>query len=1497
MIMKKRFLILMIGILLSSSMFAQVYYVNASIGDDSYTWEQAQNSETPWATLTYAISQVDFGTIEVHGTLTEEVAEQGMGTNPGGGIYVNKSITIQGTGPDETIIQAAALPGNASTRVFYIAEMQDVTIKNLTIQNGKVLYPGGGIANASYRLTLENVHIKDCQASAGGGIFNISNINITNSTIASNTADSCAGIFNYNGGGMVSMPFTATINKSIIKDNKATKGAGGGIAAITSGDMSITLDIDESEINNNSSIVSQNLDSIQGGGGIYLSGNSTFQTIETTIEDCYIDGNTTNGTGGGVLLNFPSGNPIKVNISGSAVINNVAGNAGGGFANLSASNDTILQTTFSGNTTKGNGGAIFNTGSLYLVHNTIAKNTCNTDDDDTGDGGGITNNTGELILSHNIIAMNNDGSTTGNTYPDIFEQSGTINTNGYNLIGDNSGAGSFIEGNPNTNNDYVGSSSNTIDPMLEMLADNGGNTKTHALQTTSPAIDAGDSLISGQPTGDQRGENFPRIQDGDEDGVKIIDIGAFELSDTNSPGLFTDSSVVKGDSAILYGSVDPKDQVVRNLRFAIRYTSTFFPNEVYDTITAVPDSAKGTLEVVVSGTVNNLESTTYHYKLIGDYDGTTYFGDELSFEYVADIDLSNVDISIRDSMLIFTNSEMEYQINGGEWKNCTEFNTENVIFEPGEVIVRQKNKTSNTRIVYTISERGAAPNYTIDYINESTAENVPSTDSYSTDNFVNDQTNGSGNPVDISVPDYEEVDGHLYFRTNATQYELTSEIQDLLIPSRNAAPVVSLSEKGVANTFFMKSVDGTGDTVSTTDGYEYSVDAGTSWIVINDTTSIDASIYDTIYVRIEATDTSFASTRTGNLNGPLDLSQVDVNVAQEILTNTLTTMEYSLNSTNGLDGDWTACQNTSSPVTFVEGRVYVREAADVNNYRYVATISKLTVPSYSIDYENETTAEIVPSTDEYSYNYFATAGTDGTGEKINLQVPENGQGNDTIYFRTKANDTALSSDIQSLVIQERPVVPDYNIDYMAETTAEVIATTDEYSLDSFASAGTRGNGNVLNLAGIIPEYGSDAEHIYFRSLPTASSFLSSVLDIEIPARLAPPVVSLSSQSTQYAYFMKSADGTGDTVTAADGYEYTLDQGSSWNDILSATYVDSRGDQDIRVRVKATTTVFASELTGNLDGSLVLSNVSINVADEVILNTLTTMQYSLNSSDGTDGDWYDCANTSTPVSFVEGAVYVREKANTSNYRLVIQVTKAEAPSVSINYEDETTAETISSDILYSTDGFVADTTTGEGNVVVLNVPAAGNTADTLYFIKKANASELASEIVKLTIPARPAAPSVTLSEIESVEAVFLNSVNDTVSAIEGLEYSINGGTVWYTIQDTTTIDSRGSNNIIVRKKATNSSFVSEATGNLDLITEIDQQTDEIVVYPNPVMNGIIYLKNVQDAIIHIFSMKGKIVKILHVKEENKIDVSDLQSGTYILVIAQPTKVYRKKLLVF
>jgi len=94
----------------------------------------------------------------------------------------------------------------------------------------------------------------------------------------------------------------------------------------------------------------------------------------------------------------------------------------------------------------------------------------------------------------------------------IYSNSGTVTSLGYNLSSDNGNG--FLTG--------PGDQVNT-DPVLGSLQDNGGPTFTHALLPGSPAINAGDPNFTPPPFFDQRGPGFDRVVN------NRIDIGSFEV--------------------------------------------------------------------------------------------------------------------------------------------------------------------------------------------------------------------------------------------------------------------------------------------------------------------------------------------------------------------------------------------------------------------------------------------------------------------------------------------------------------------------------------------------------------------------------------------------------------------------------------------------------------------------------------------------------------------------------------------------------------------------------------------------------------------------------------------------------------------------------------------------------------------------------------------------------------------------------------------------------
>ncbi|MCW5961443.1 MAG: CSLREA domain-containing protein [Pyrinomonadaceae bacterium] len=274
------------------------------------------------------------------------------------------------------------------------------------------------------------------------------------------------------------------------------------------------------------------------------SGGAIYNDLGTlTLNRVVVTGNT--ATNGGGIRNSGSGSVL--NINESVISSNTATtSSGGGMQNFSSSTVNINNSTFVGNTsggTTGGGGAQFN-GIVRITNSTFANNTA-----PNGSGGGFHSNGSNQIITNSTFSGNSSGNNGGgihrgttnvnffirncivagnngvSTSPDITNSTNGIDSEGNNIIG-----------NVGTSTGWETSDLLNIDPMLGMLADNGGPTQTMLPMSGSPAIDGGQNCVldlscatNNPPQAvvtDQRGTTRPSGAN--------VDIGSVEVAATSA---------------------------------------------------------------------------------------------------------------------------------------------------------------------------------------------------------------------------------------------------------------------------------------------------------------------------------------------------------------------------------------------------------------------------------------------------------------------------------------------------------------------------------------------------------------------------------------------------------------------------------------------------------------------------------------------------------------------------------------------------------------------------------------------------------------------------------------------------------------------------------------------------------------------------------------------------------------------------------------------------
>jgi CSLREA domain-containing protein len=456
------------------------------------------------------------------GAYTQTLAGPPENANASGDLDITAhSITIHGTGPDVTFIQASDMPDIATERVMHVLNGANLSMDGLTIRNGKHLFvssadPGGGgilFEGPMTKLALDNVVISNNVSQGSGGGIRIGSVGqsvvINNSSILNNRAGSDVPGAPALGGGLEikgegSNYYTGlTISNSVISGNRVETSSGnsyGGGMSVKGNDW--LLNVSDSTLSNNQAN--------SNGRGFRAYGGSFYN--EDGVGDIYrsnIEGNSSSGFAGGVATKS-STDESSLTFFYSTIKNNLAPN-GGGIMNFGdntggAGGHTAYlyfdRSTISGNMASephtGVGGGIYSSNAINAsTYLTLALSTVS--GNHAAIGGGVYNEGSASLFEvmFSTIAANSaevrgggiwQGQTVGgrtrllqsliadNTSPDGPDIYGTAISSDYNHIDDISGT--TFTAMPH---DLTG-----VDAQLGPLADNGGLTFTHLPGPNSP---------------------------------------------------------------------------------------------------------------------------------------------------------------------------------------------------------------------------------------------------------------------------------------------------------------------------------------------------------------------------------------------------------------------------------------------------------------------------------------------------------------------------------------------------------------------------------------------------------------------------------------------------------------------------------------------------------------------------------------------------------------------------------------------------------------------------------------------------------------------------------------------------------------------------------------------------------------------------------------------------------------------------------------------------
>ncbi len=438
-------------------------------------------------------------------TITDSRITNNVANRAGGGIEDASGSTSAFTLTNTMIMKNRVnkAPGNGGG--VHTGGDGNTTITGGSVSGNEAGREGGGLWNGSGTMKVtgttvtNNVATGNASNHGGGGLFNVSGtLELEDVTVSGNRATGTAG----SGGGLLSLDGMITVTGGTFDSNTSNR-AGGGVEIVdgsySSTDVAYNKNKAGSTPGNGGAFhvtgtgstidfvggsVTSNVAANEGGGLWNQSGTIMSITSVSILDNRVTDpGSFTTRVGGGGIFN----NGGIIDIDASTIAYNTATGGqltgGGGIANNTGGNITLMRSTVSNNAAGLVGGGIGNDGTMEVINSTITRNSS------PGAGGfAQARSVAKLTITGTIVADN-----MAQISPDFGTLQGMVTSNGYNLIGDD-----HYDQFPEQPTDIEG-----VSAMLMDLADNGGMTMTHAPNCSSPVVNAGDP---GDDTPDQIGQ-------------------------------------------------------------------------------------------------------------------------------------------------------------------------------------------------------------------------------------------------------------------------------------------------------------------------------------------------------------------------------------------------------------------------------------------------------------------------------------------------------------------------------------------------------------------------------------------------------------------------------------------------------------------------------------------------------------------------------------------------------------------------------------------------------------------------------------------------------------------------------------------------------------------------------------------------------------------------------------------------------------------------------